>query len=130
MDRFCHWLFQIFYSCFFVLALFFAVFLTTSASLAAEEDAAAKDHVDAGRGIAVSICGECHAVLPAGDSPFEPAPPFRNIVKQWPVESLAEALAEGIVVGHKAMPEFQFGPEALTDMLAYFTWLKKETAEP
>ncbi len=89
-----------------------------------------KEHIEAGRGIAMSICGECHAVLPEGLSPFEPAPPFRDVVKKWPVESLAEALAEGIVVGHEAMPEFQFGPEALTDLLAYLNWLKVETGEP
>lgn len=94
--------------------------------LAAEGE---RDPVEAGRTIAVSICAECHAVAPEGDSPFEPAPPFRDVIKKWPIESLAESLAEGIVVGHKAMPEFQFEGEALTDLLAYLSWLRAETAE-
>ena len=34
------------------------------------------------------------------------APPFRDLPKRYPVENLAEALAEGIVTGHPARPRF------------------------
>ena len=38
------------------------------------------------------------------------APPFRLLPQRYPVEHLAEALAEGIVTGHPAMPQFKFHP--------------------
>jgi len=49
------------------------------------------------------------------------APPFRELHKRYPVENLAEALAEGIIVGHPAMPELRFGP---TDVNAIIRYLK------
>jgi hypothetical protein len=35
------------------------------------------------------------------------------------VDDLAEAMAEGLVIGHGPMPEFVFMPEEIDDMLAY-----------
>jgi mono/diheme cytochrome c family protein len=47
------------------------------------------------------------------------APPFRLLPGRYPVEHLAEALAEGIVVGHPAMPEFTFNPPEIDALLSY-----------
>jgi mono/diheme cytochrome c family protein len=79
---------------------------------------------DIGRGrvFAETHCGGCHAVGPAGASPYAPAPPFRTLHERYDVEGLAEALAEGILVGHKGekqMPEFVLTPEEIDDLLAY-----------
>jgi hypothetical protein len=51
----------------------------------------------------------------------DPAPPFSTFERKWPVEYLAEALAEGIVTGHGPiqMPVFVFTPEEIDDLLAY-----------
>jgi hypothetical protein len=35
------------------------------------------------------------------------------------VSDLEEALAEGISVGHPAMPEFQFAPDDVSDLVGY-----------
>ncbi len=78
----------------------------------------------AGQRIAEQLCSGCHSIKSEGKSPFAPAPPFRDIVQKYPPENLAEALSEGIVVGHDAMPEFQFGPEVLSDFLAFLDALK------
>ncbi len=75
-----------------------------------------------GKQIAQFYCADCHNVENSGASPETNAPPFGKMVEQWPVEYLAEALAEGIVVStHEsvAMPEFVLEPEEIDDLLAY-----------
>jgi len=64
-------------------------------------------------------CGGCHAVSATGDSPNPEAPPFRDLHQRYPVENLAEALAEGIITGHPRMPEFRFSPREVSDIIAY-----------
>jgi mono/diheme cytochrome c family protein len=51
------------------------------------------------------------------------APPFRDLPKRYPVEHLAEALAEGIVAGHPAMPRFVLEPREIDALLAYMSSL-------
>jgi cytochrome c len=80
--------------------------------------AAAQD-IEAGRKIAQRNCGRCHAVAEKGGSPFRKAPPFRDIAARGNVDQLQEALAEGIMVGHPAMPEFTLAPQQIADFLAY-----------
>ena len=41
-----------------------------------------------------------------------------------PIEQLAEALAEGLVTGHPAMPEFTFEPDDIDALLTYMASLK------
>lgn len=83
---------------------------------------------DAARGqdLAMRLCSGCHALPPATESPVPKAPEFADLAGRWPVESLAEALAEGIVVGHGdhvQMPEFSLDPEEIDDILAYLKTL-------
>lgn len=78
-----------------------------------------------GREIAETNCGRCHAVSATGESPFPEAPPFRTLSRHYRVDTLTEALAEGISVGHPAMPEFQFEPEEVDDLVAYLTAIQE-----
>ena len=57
-----------------------------------------------GRTFAQANCAQCHAIGPVGESPLRIAPPFRTLHERYPVDTLAEALAEGIVTGHPSMP--------------------------
>jgi hypothetical protein len=66
----------------------------------------------------------CHAIGLADESPLHPAPPFRTLHLRYPVESLQEALAEGIVTGHPRMPEFQLKPNQIEDLIAYLKSLE------
>jgi mono/diheme cytochrome c family protein len=75
--------------------------------------------VDAGRRIAEVQCAGCHAIGPAGESRNPEAPPFRTLSRHYPVNALEEAFAEGILVGHPAMPQFRFTPAQIDDILAY-----------
>jgi mono/diheme cytochrome c family protein len=81
-------------------------------------------NIGAGQRFAQKHCGSCHAIGPTGDSPFKDAPPFRDFAKLWPVENIEEALAEGIVVGHEAMPEFELSPRQIADLIGYLKTLE------
>jgi len=83
-----------------------------------------------GRELATSLCGRCHATGPTGASPLPTAPPFRTLDERYPIESLAEGLAEGLVTGHPAMPEVRLEPEAIADFLAFLEDLSRYREEP
>ena len=76
-----------------------------------------------GQAIAEKQCARCHAVGFTGTSPMGLAPPFRDLSQRYPIEALAEALAEGIVTGHPAMPHFAFHPREIDALLTYISSL-------
>ena len=57
-------------------------------------------NIEQGRRLALRYCSECHAIDKVSPSPLRIAPPFRNLHERYPVETLEEALAEGIMTGH------------------------------
>lgn len=77
------------------------------------------DLVSEGQQYARKNCSRCHSVEKEGESPFKKAPPFRTFAEKWPLESLEEALAEGIVVGHSKMPEFKLEPRQIGALISY-----------
>jgi cytochrome c len=86
--------------------------------------------VDVAKGAAIldANCASCHAVGPSGASPVATAPAFRTLAQRYPVESLEEALAEGIMVGHQGivqMPEFMFEAEEIGHIVAYLQSIQK-----
>jgi mono/diheme cytochrome c family protein len=83
--------------------------------------ARAEGDIAEGEEIAQRLCSGCHAISGPGPSPVQQAPPFSGFERKWPVEQLAESLAEGIVTGHGPvqMPVFVFTPEEIDDLLAY-----------
>lgn len=81
--------------------------------------------VERGRTLARTQCARCHAVGRVGASPLRQAPPFRTLHERYPVEDLAEALAEGIRTGHPSMPEFRFAPDQAEALIAYLKTLER-----
>jgi cytochrome c len=81
-------------------------------------------NVDQGRRLARLYCARCHAIDKVSPSPLTIAPPFRTLHERYPVETLQEALAEGIVTGHPSMPEFRFEPDQINDFLLYLKSLE------
>jgi cytochrome c len=69
-------------------------------------------------------CSQCHSIDKLSDSPLKIAPPFREFHKRYPVESLEEAFAEGIVTGHPTMPEFRLDPDQIGDLIAFMKTLE------
>jgi mono/diheme cytochrome c family protein len=93
---------------------------------AAEAQPEAADRITAGRALLEKSCARCHSIDETGASPFEPAPPFRTLGARYPLENLEEALAEGILGGHPAMPEFVFEPDQIDAIIAYLKSLQPE----
>ena len=81
---------------------------------------------DAQRGLTFvsANCTACHAVDKVSPSPLGIAPPFRTLHTKYPVENLAESLAEGIMTGHPTMPQFQLDPGQVGDVIAYLKTLE------
>ena len=57
-------------------------------------------------------------------SPLKSAPPLRTLHRRYPVEFLTEALAEGIMTGHPAMPQFKLELDQIGDLIAYLKSLE------
>lgn len=74
---------------------------------------------DAGKAALESRCSRCHAIGLDDTSKHAEAPPFREVVRRYPPENLAEALAEGIQTGHPDMPEFVMDPDEIGAVIAY-----------
>lgn len=72
-----------------------------------------------GEAMAGALCSTCHAVGPVGESHHPDAKPFRHLAWNYPIEALAEPLAEGIIVGHPDMPAWTFEPDEIDALLAY-----------
>jgi mono/diheme cytochrome c family protein len=74
-----------------------------------------------GLALAEVHCAACHAVGMDGQSAKTTAPVFRELSQLYPLESLEESLAEGIVTAHEDMPEIAFEPEDIDAFLGYLT---------
>jgi len=72
-----------------------------------------------GRAMAEVMCSQCHAIGTDDVGPHPETVPFRRLSWDYPIETLAEPLAEGIIVGHPDMPVFQFEPQDIDALLAY-----------
>lgn len=75
--------------------------------------------IERGRRIAELNCAGCHAIGTDDASRHPEAPPFRELSRRYPVENLAEALAEGIYTGHPDMPAFEASPAQVEALLAH-----------
>ena len=69
--------------------------------------------------LAQTRCSGCHATGASDSSPMPAAPPFRSLSQRYPVADLQEALAEGLVTAHPAMPEVVMEEADIADLIAY-----------
>ena len=95
----------------------FVLFMLTSALAASPSE-------ERGKTFAFNNCARCHSIDKVSQSPLKIAPPFRNLHRRYPIETLAESLAEGIQTGHPTMPEFRLDPDQIHDLLAYMKTLE------
>src|SRR5450755_1228974 len=77
-----------------------------------------------GKTYALTNCARCHSIDRVTTSPLKIAPAFRTLHLRYPVETLAEAFAEGIETGHPTMPAFQLDPDQINDLLSYLKSLE------
>ncbi len=98
--------------------------LTLLIALAVSPAVLAADLADGSR-LVQDKCAACHAVEPRTPSPHQDAPPFADVANRYKPEDLAEAFAEGIVVGHPDMPEFTLTPNEIDALIAYLESLRR-----
>jgi cytochrome c len=113
------------------MGLKFAAIVSLAATLALGSPALGQSLPrERGQAIAQKHCARCHAIDDSSDSPMGLAPPFRDLPKRYPIDSLAEALAEGIVTGHPAMPRFTFEPREIDALLTFIASLTPPAEHP
>ena len=86
---------------------------------AALQSAHAQSNLKVGEDLLTRDCAKCHAVGRTGTSPHPGAPAFRTLAQRYPIESLEEALGEGIMSGHPDMPEFEFDADQVGAIIGY-----------
>lgn len=92
---------------------------TRAADVDPDRVEASPRQIELGRQMADRLCSACHATGKEGRSPQHDAPPLRTLSRSYPVSSLAEAFAEGILTGHSAMPEFALSQDEITALIGY-----------
>lgn len=102
------WMFQV--------ATGFAAVAFAGSSVSAESR---QEKIERGHAILEANCARCHAIGKEDSSKHSEAPPFREVMKRYPPDNLAEALAEGINSGHPDMPEFIFQPPEIEAIVSY-----------
>jgi cytochrome c553 len=56
-----------------------------------------------GEALVTRNCARCHATMRTGESSQPEAPVFRTLGRRYPIESLEEALGEGLVTSRSAL---------------------------
>ena len=77
-----------------------------------------------GKSYALNHCARCHSIDRVSESRLKAAVPFRSLHTRYPIETLAESLAEGISTGHPAMPEAKLSPDQIHDLLTFLKTLQ------
>jgi cytochrome c len=96
----------------------------TLATLMLVSPALAASPEQRGKVYARTHCGRCHAIGRTGQSPLDAAPAFRTLHLHYAIETLGEALAEGISTGHPTMPETALRPDQIHDLLSFLKSLE------
>lgn len=78
-----------------------------------------------GKTFAQANCSHCHSIDKFTRSPLHIAPPFRTLHQRYPVESLEDALGEGLSTGHPSMPEFRLDPGQVGDFISFLKSLEQ-----
>ncbi len=84
-----------------------------------------QDQLKRGEELLQRDCARCHAIGRRGASPRKDAPAFRTLGQRYPIESLEESLAEGIMSGHPDMPEFAFDAEDVGAIIVYLKSIQR-----
>jgi len=77
-----------------------------------------------GKAFARTNCSQCHSIDRTTRSRRADAPPFRILHKQYPVETLENALGEGLSTGHPRMSEFRLDPDQVGDFISFLKSLE------
>ena len=102
--------------------IFLSAFI--AASHAPNPASADAQSVRRGKAFARANCSQCHSIDRTGRSRRADAPPFRTLHNRYPVETLEDALGEGLSTGHPKMPEFRLDPDEVGDFINFLKSLE------
>lgn len=102
-----------------ILSIFIIANIATSFPALADVEG-----VRRGKAFAQANCSRCHSIDKTTRSPRTAAPPFRTLHKRYPVETLEDALSEGLSTGHPRMPEFRLDPGQVGDFISFLKSLE------
>ncbi len=84
----------------------------------------------AGRRLAATRCGSCHAIDRNDQSPNPRSPRFRDLGAGYRLNGLRQALLDGMIVGHMDMPIVTLTKTEADDLIAYLKALQQPPARP
>lgn len=93
--------------------------------LALLSQASFADDLKQGEALLTRDCSRCHAVGLTGNSPRPDAPAFRTLGTRYPIDSLEEALGEGIMSGHPDMPEIRYDADEVGAIVDYLKSIQR-----
>lgn len=93
-------------------------------SLLAATPALADGDLTAATRFVEARCGDCHVTAPGQPKKHAAAPDFSEISTRYSPAALGEAFAEGIVVGHPDMPEFELTSEQIAQLTLFLRSLR------
>ena len=79
-----------------------------------------------GKALVKENCTQCHAIEAKGKSSHAEAPPFRELLKRYPIDALEEGFADRIYSTHPDMPVFKVNPEQLDTILYYIASIQAD----
>jgi mono/diheme cytochrome c family protein len=77
-----------------------------------------------GRRLVEINCARCHAVAETGLSPFAPAPPFREVARNYTQDEMVDGFMEGLAVRHPAMPDWDMTMDQAEAVATYIMALE------
>ena len=98
---------------------------TLTVGAAAQSDVELTAQARRGEALLERLCASCHAIGPAGTSPNPQAPLFRTLSRRYKLETLEEALGEGLISGHPDMPEFRLNGREVGEAIAYLNAIQQ-----
>jgi mono/diheme cytochrome c family protein len=102
-----------------------ALLIVILALLAAMQSTAVAIDLRTGEALVARDCSSCHAIGRSGASPSLDAPAFHTLGTRYPIESLEEALGEGMMSGHPDMPEFKYDADEVGAIIDYLKSIQK-----
>lgn len=103
-----------------------AIFSAAACQSADAPDRSTSSPSRSGQYILETQCAACHATGRTDRSNHRDAPAFRTLGRRYPIVSLEGPLAEGIIVGHPDMPEFQFEPQEVSAVISYLESIQED----
>jgi mono/diheme cytochrome c family protein len=105
-----------------IASALFSAFVMSN--IAASPSFADTKSIQRGKAFAAANCSQCHSIDRFSKRRQAAAPPFRTLHKRYPVETLEDALGEGLSTGHPRMPEFRLAPGQAGDFIRFLKSLE------